>query len=103
MLPDRTKSVIQRAGFREVPLFDDRGHFIEIINRALHRHPRNTRQKEVEVIIEQFKRLEQIADGTVFPEKRVTGCVECQRDDEIPQRSVKPVIPAYPFLKVLPG
>jgi len=38
-LLDRVKSVIQRDGLREVPLFDDRDQFIESINRILHKHP----------------------------------------------------------------
>jgi len=55
----------------------------------------------VKVVIEQFKRLEQVLDGTVFPEKRVTGCIECQRDDEIPQSNIQPVLLVCSFLEAL--
>ena len=73
---DQVTSVIHRAGVREV-LFNDRGHFIEGSNWTPHEHLRNTRHEEVEAVVEQLEWLEQIADGTMLPEKRTTGCIEC--------------------------
>ena len=102
ILFDHVRSVIQRARFREVSLFDYRGQFIEGINRTLHKHRWNTRQ-EVDVVIEQFKRLEKIVDGTVFPEKRLTRRIECQRDNETSQSNIQPVILICSFLEVLIG
>lgn len=57
----------------------------------------------MEVVVEQFERLEQIIDGTILSEKRVTGRIERQRDNEVPQGNVQPVVLVCPFLEVLIG
>ena len=102
-LLDQVGSVIQRVRFREEPLFDDRHQFIERFNPILQEHLRDARYEEMEVFAEHLKRLEQIVDGAVFPEKCMTGCIEHQRDDKIPQSGVQPFVLVRPFLEVLIG
>lgn len=103
ILLDHVGSVIQRVRFREVPLFEDSGQFIESINWTFHEYLRNTRQEKVKAVIEQTERPEQVMDGTVFPKKRVTGSIECQRDNKISQSDIHPVVEVRSFLEVLVG
>jgi hypothetical protein len=55
----------------------------------------------VEIVIESSEQSEHVVDRAVFSEKRVTGRVECQRDDEIPQSDVQSVVLVRSFLKIL--
>lgn len=57
----------------------------------------------MKVVVEQFERLEQIVDWAVLPKERVTGRLECQRDDEIPQSDVQPVVLVCTFFEVSVG
>ena len=101
IFPDHVGSVVQRVRLREVLLFDDCGQFIEGVNRPFHEHLRNARHEEVKAVIELLEWLVQVADGTVFPEERMTSSLECQRDDKISQRGFQPVVLGCSFLEVL--